>query len=115
MYCTDENGVMPKLGRVYKAPETFRGSLRYYQRKYADIMAVTNKFGKPHLMITFTVNEKCPDLQHMLKPGQIAADRPDLTMRLFIDKVNELIKDINDREVLGPVLTWNMSMEHQKA
>lgn len=55
-----------------------------------------------------------PEFKYMLLPGETWADRPDVVARLFISKQKELINDIEEREILGPVAAWFGSVEHQK-
>ena len=117
----------PILGRVYHAPTAFRGSMRYYRKRYADAMALIRQFGPPHLFVTFTMNCEAPELKSMMNPGQKPDDRPDLVCRLFIDKLKEFMDDLGlkdrsgrDKEAiakysaLGPVKAWFYSLEHQK-
>jgi hypothetical protein len=104
----------PTLGRVYRAPKSFRGSVRYYQDAYARCLAICKKVGTPHLLITLTENTDWPELKHMLRPGQPYCDRPDCCCRLFIDKLHELMKDIFNKHVMGPTLGGFYSIEHQK-
>jgi len=105
---------MPRLGRVFIAPHTYRASVRYYQRAYGNGMAICREFGNPHLLITYTMNSKCPELEMMMLGGQTFADRPDLVGRLFIDKEKEFINDLSHNKVLGPVKAWFGVVEHQK-
>jgi len=54
------------------------------------------------------------EFEHLLAKGQKWADRPDYVARIFINKHEELMKDISEREVLGPVAAWFGAVEHQK-
>jgi hypothetical protein len=105
---------IPKLGRVYLAPITFRGAKKFYQKKYADAMAICREFGDPHLLITFTGNSDWPELKRMQRPNEKYVDRPDLCCRLYKDKLEEFKRDLFVREVMGPVKAAFSSMEHQK-
>lgn len=110
----DSADSLRKLGKVFFAPPTFRGSRRYYQKAYADSQTICRAFGNPHVLLTFTMNSEAPELKALLCEGQTWADRPDLVARLFINKQEELMRDIVEREVLGPVAAWFSSVEHQK-
>lgn len=84
------------------------------QKQFADALAITREFGVPHLLITFTMNRNAPEFKKMLWPGQKWFNRPDICDRLFIDKAEEFLKDIVQREVMGPVKAWFGSVEHQE-
>jgi hypothetical protein len=103
------------IGRVYMTNEHFRGSMQYYQKKYAECMTICSENGPVDLLLTYTLNPDCPEMHEMLQPGQKWQDRPDVVARLFIDKLEELIKDVTERHVLGPVKAWFNVVEHQKA
>lgn len=64
------------------------------QQHYQDAMAIVSKFGKPDLFVTFTCNPKWSEIETNLKPGQTAADRPDLEIRVFRLKLKQQINDI---------------------
>uniref|UniRef100_A0A914GSI1 ATP-dependent DNA helicase n=1 Tax=Globodera rostochiensis TaxID=31243 RepID=A0A914GSI1_GLORO len=106
------------IGRVYMTDEHFRGSRQFYQREYANCMTICREFGPPDLLVTFTMSPDCPELQAMLGTDaggkqQQWFDRPDLVCRLFVDKLQELYKDLTERGVLGPVRAWFGALEHQ--
>lgn len=94
--------------------EHFRGSRQYYQQAFADCMTISREVGKPDLLITFTMDPVCPEIDEMTLPDQEWFDRPDVVCRLFVDKLKEFEKDLTVREVLGPVRAWFYSVEHQK-
>lgn len=60
------------------------------------------------------MNSEAPEFKKLLAPGQTWADRPDIVARLFINKHKELMKDIVEHEIFGPVAAWFSSVEHQK-
>uniref|UniRef100_A0A183BU25 RING-type domain-containing protein n=1 Tax=Globodera pallida TaxID=36090 RepID=A0A183BU25_GLOPA len=108
-----------EIGRIYMTDEHFRGSRQYYQREYANCMTICRDIGKPDLLITFTMDPDCAELQELLSVDandnrQQWYDRPDIVCRLFIDKLKEMHKDLTQREVMGPVRGWFYSLEHQK-
>jgi hypothetical protein len=102
-----------QLGSVFKAPEAFRGSRSYWQRKFADAQAICRELGVPHLLVTFTMNNKAPEFGELLWPGQEWHQRPDIANRLFMEKAKEFINDMVHRQVMGPVKGWFYSVEHQ--
>ena len=60
------------------------------------------------------MDPSCPELEHILLEHQTWSDRPMEVCRIFLDKLSELVKDITEREVLGPVKGWFHSLERQK-
>lgn len=40
-------GQNAKLGKIFLMPETFAGSKKYYQEKYADLMTIVRYLGNP--------------------------------------------------------------------
>jgi hypothetical protein len=107
-------GTCTKLGKIFFAPATFRGSRRYYQKAYADAQALCRAFGNPHVFLTFTINSEAPEFTKLFKSGQHWADHPMIVARFFVDKQKELMKDIVERQILGPVAAWYSTVEHQK-
>ncbi|CAK5068760.1 unnamed protein product [Meloidogyne enterolobii] len=94
--------------------EHFRGSRQYYQKQYAACMTICREIGSIDLLITYTMDPAAPELDNILLEHQTWSDRPMEVCRIFIDKLAELVKDITEREVLGPVKGWFHSLEHQK-
>jgi hypothetical protein len=60
------------------------------------------------------MNSEAEEFKKLLGPRQTWADRPDIVTRLFINKHKELMKDIVEREIFGPVAAWFSAVEHQK-
>ena len=81
---------------------------------YQDAIAIVCHFGKPDLFITFTCNPKWPEIKRELLPNQIAADRPDLTARVFHMKLREMMKDLCERHWLGKVVAYIYVTKFQK-
>ncbi|GBC16016.2 uncharacterized protein LOC112524872 [Rhizophagus irregularis DAOM 181602=DAOM 197198] len=71
-------------------------------------------FGKPDLFVTFTYNPKWPEITRELLPQQNAADRPDLTARVFHIKLRKLLKDLCEKYWLGKVIAYVYVIEFQK-
>ena len=78
-----------KCGRVYLSSE-FLGSPRHQQKMVADSLAIVKKFGNPTFFITMTTNPKWEEILEQLGPGQTAADRPDVVVRVFKGKLQQL-------------------------
>lgn len=47
-----------RLGRVFMQPVTWKGSRKYMQKAYSDLMTICRFQGNPALFITFTGNRK---------------------------------------------------------
>ena len=77
-------------------------------------MAIIKKYGKPDLFTTFICNPKWRKITENLYPGQTANDRPDLVIRVFKLKLNNLLNDIFKHGVLGKVVTHVQVIEFQK-
>ena len=82
--------------------------------RYQDAMAIVRVKGKPDLFVTFTCNPKWLEIVEELLPGQQAEDRPDIAARVFKMKLDELIKDIDQRKIFGKVAAQIHVVEFQK-
>ena len=105
---------MRTLGRRVVLSSSFIGGPRAMRQLYQDAMSVVTRHGKPDLFITFTCNPRWPEITENLQPGQDASNRPDLVARVFNLKVKELIEDIVDNKVFGPVKAYFYVIEFQK-
>ena len=99
----NDHNVRP--GRVVVLPSTYVGSPRALKENFEDAMAIIKKYGKPDLFITFTCNPKWRRITENLYPDQTANERPDLVIRVFKLKLNNLLNDIIKHGVLGKVVT----------
>ncbi|XP_057290909.1 uncharacterized protein LOC130613606 [Hydractinia symbiolongicarpus] len=108
----EERDLQP--GRIVVLPSSFQGSPRAMAPNYQDAMAVIGKFGKPDFFLTFTCNPKWREITENLFAGQRAHDRPDLVSRVFKLKLNELLKDVTERGVLGKTVSHVYVIEFQK-
>ena len=132
-----ENGLLRqgpnrRLGQVFLMPETFAGSRQYYQKKYAELMTIVRNLGNPtwlvliflryflsltllfYRFVTFTGNPRWPEVSEALSKKQSYTSRSDVVCRIFMDKAEEFIKDLCEKNVLGRVAGWCYSVEHQK-
>jgi len=71
------------IGHHIILPSSFSGGPQQMYQLYQDAIAIVRHFGKPDLFIIFTCNSKWPEITRELWPNQIAADRLDLTARVF--------------------------------
>ena len=101
-------------GKVVILPSSFHGSPRAMQQNFQDAMSLVCKFGKPDLFLTFTCNPNWPAIQQNLQPRQTAANSPDLVARVFHMYLQELLKDITERHVLGEDAAMVYVIEFQK-
>ena len=101
-------------GNRFILPPSVYGSKRFWKKCYQDAMAIVRQFGKPDFFITMTCNPKWKEIVESLRPGESAADRPDLCARVFYLKHQELRNDLLKKHVLGTVLAHVESVEFQK-
>eukprot|EP00973_Karenia_brevis_P004800 659797-Karenia_brevis.AAC.1 len=71
-------------------------------------MAIVQRFGKPDLFVTMTANPSWPEIVSNLRPGKTAANRPDLTTRVFKLKLRALMDDLVKSGIMGRAIpfTW---------
>ena len=101
-------------GIPFYLPSSFQGSRRNMTEAYHDAMSIVRTLGKPEIFVTFTCNEKWPEITSSLKTGQIPSDRPDLLSRVFNIYLKDLIADITGRHVLGRCVSHIYVIEFQK-
>lgn len=82
-------------------PVSFQGSLVKRKRDSEDALAVVNRNGKPHLMITMTCNRLRPELLRNILPGVLPSDRPDVCCRMFKVKLAGLCPISRAAKFLG--------------
>ena len=66
----------------------------FYPRVIPTLRGKVRKFGKPDLFITFKCNPLWDEITCSLLLNQKATDRPDLIVRVFRQKLRELLNDI---------------------
>ena len=76
-------------------------------------IALPMRFGQPDLFITFTCNPRWPEIQAALPPGADYNHHADATLREFMIKLKQLIKDIVDEAIFGSVLAYVCRVEWQ--
>ena len=106
----DENR---QIGSLCILPSSFVGGERYMRQCYQDAMAIVRKFGRPDLFVTFTANPNWPEIQRELN-GLPYTSRPDICVRVFYAKFNELLNDLIIRQILGAVDAYVSVVEFQK-
>ena len=102
------------IGRNVVLPATYIGSPRWYQKRFQDAMAIVRELGKPDLFITFTAHGKWDHNIRSLHEGEDTEDRPDVTNRIFKQKLERLKKDIMDENFFGRAKALVYTIEFQK-
>ena len=96
------------LGTAVILPATYIGSPRCLQQLNQDSMAIYRKVGKPDFFITVTCNPRWPEITKTLEKyfvkGTTANDIPTIVTDVFQAKVNELINDLVEKQILGPIV-----------
>ncbi|XP_057250038.1 uncharacterized protein LOC125496641 [Beta vulgaris subsp. vulgaris] len=96
-------------------PASFTGGHSYMRENYQDAMAICRWYGYPDLFITFTCNPKWPEITRFVsKKGLRPEDRPDIIVRVFKMKLDQLVKDLKDRNIFGRVRAVVYTIEFQK-
>ena len=103
-----------KLGKRIVLPKTFIGSPRWYNSEFQDAMAICREYHKPDFFITMTCNQNWEEIKRELRKGESAQDRPDIVARVFKQKKDQLIKDINANKMFGKVPACLWVIEFQK-
>jgi hypothetical protein len=73
-------------------PRTFYGSKAWSAEKCADCHALAKEFGIGSLFITMTANPAWPKISAKLAAGERAENRPDITVRVFKQKLKQLVR-----------------------
>jgi len=103
-----------RVGRIVVLPSSFIGSPRNMMQHYQDAMALVRKFGKPDLFITFTCNLAWPKIADSIHSWETPTNRPDIVVRVFHAKVQELIRLICKVEIFGAMTAFLYTVEFQK-
>ncbi|XP_075080477.1 uncharacterized protein LOC107824485 [Nicotiana tabacum] len=103
-----------KIGKKTFLPVTFIGGPRDMRRRYMDAIALIQYFGKPDFFITMTCNPSWPEIKEHLLLADEVQNRPDLVIRIFRAKVEELKIDILKRQIFGRVVGFMYTIEFKK-
>ncbi|KAL6643881.1 hypothetical protein ACP70R_018647 [Stipagrostis hirtigluma subsp. patula] len=101
------------VGKRTVLPTSFIGGPRDMRRRYMDAMALVRKFGKPDIFLTMTCNPNWDEIKRELYFGQIPQDRPDLIVRVFRAKLEEMKKRLFKYDILGKVRAY-LDMDYSK-
>ena len=102
------------IGKNVVLPATYIGSPRWYQKRFQDAMAIVRELGKPDFFITFTAHGKWDHNIRSLHEGEDTEDRPDVTNRIFKQKLDRLQKDIMNENFFGRAKALVYTIEWQK-
>ncbi|PWZ15112.1 hypothetical protein Zm00014a_013038 [Zea mays] len=103
-----------KVGKRTVLSPSFIGGPRDMRRRYMDAMALVRKFGKPDIFLTMTCNPNWDEIRTELLLGQTPQDRPDLVVRVFHAKLQELKHRLTKHDILGKVRAYVYVVEFQK-
>ncbi|AQK61879.1 hypothetical protein ZEAMMB73_Zm00001d012949 [Zea mays] len=103
-----------KIGKRTVLSTSFIGGPRDMRRRYMDAMALVRKFGKPDIFLTTTCNPNWDEITRELLPMQSPQDRPDLVVRIFRAKLEELKKRLTKHDILGKIRAYVYVVEFQK-
>jgi len=103
-----------QVGTRIILPSSFTGSTRHMQAVCQDALAVNRHFGGiADFFWTMTANPNWPECKAACLPGQKPQDRPDIIVRVFHAKREELLRDI-EKGCFGKCLGYSYSNEFQK-
>ncbi|CAN6907960.1 unnamed protein product [Brassica oleracea] len=106
---------MHDQGSRFILPASFTGGPRYMKNMYLDAMTICKHFGFPDLFITFTCNPKWPEITKYLEPRKLTADdRPEIICRLFKCKLDSLMMDLTDKQLLGKTVAYLCLSDEEK-
>ncbi|WVZ82899.1 hypothetical protein U9M48_030106 [Paspalum notatum var. saurae] len=77
-------------------------------------MALVRKYGKLDIFLTMTCNPNWEEIKCELEFGQIPQDRPNLAMRVFRAKLEEMKRLLLEEGILGKVQAYVYVVEFQK-
>lgn len=97
-----------------KLPSSVTGCPRYMYEKFKDTLKTCEKYGGPHVFLTITCNPQWGEIVNELLPGQSPFERPELLVRVFKLKLEEIVQDIFTENLFGvPVFRVHV-IEFQK-
>ncbi|WVZ63174.1 hypothetical protein U9M48_012829 [Paspalum notatum var. saurae] len=102
------------VGKRTVLATSFIGGPRDMRHRYMDAMVLVRKYGKPDIFLTMTCNPNWDEIKRELLPWQTPQDRPDLVVRVFHAKLEELKKKLTKEDILGKVRAYVYVVEFQK-
>jgi hypothetical protein len=101
------------VGKRTILASSFIGGPRDMLRRYLDAMALVRKYGKPDIFLTMTCNPNWEEITRELEHGQTPQDRPDIVVRVFRAKLQEMKKQLFEKNILGTVTAYTYVVEFQ--
>ncbi|AQK98882.1 Helicase [Zea mays] len=96
-----------EMGKTIVLPASHIGGRRYMIQNYHDSIAICRVHGPPDFFVTFTCNAKWPEIiESLYHCGQKNSDAPDIAIRIFHMKLQELLHDIKSGNIFGPCKVW---------
>jgi hypothetical protein len=105
---------LARAGKNIILPPSIYGGPRWYAEVFHDSMSIVRHYGKPDLLLTFTCNAKWPEIAASLHPNEKSEDRPDITTRVFHNRLQYLMDDLLKFDILGHVKAFTCMKEDQK-
>ncbi|XP_057426365.1 uncharacterized protein LOC130719774 [Lotus japonicus] len=103
------------VGKRIILPPSFTRGRRYMFNNCQDAMSICKKFGYPDLFITATCNSQWGEIQRYVRARNLRAkDRPDICVRVFKMKLDNLMSDLRKDTIFGPVDAGMYTVEFQK-
>jgi hypothetical protein len=116
----DENADAARRGKRVILPSSHLGSPRHMYQLFQDSMAICRHCRKPDLFLTMTTNPNWPEITDALLKDptpdgkrQQPSDRPDIVARVFVQKMEQLLKDVRGG-LFGKVVGMVYTIEFQK-
>ena len=96
------------------SPSTYKGRSRNLQQLFQDGMAVIREYGKPDFFITVTCNPQWPEIVEELKDIKNHGDKLPIIARVFKLKLQAIMDDILNKQILGKHVAMMYVIEFQK-
>jgi hypothetical protein len=93
-----------EMGKRIVLPASHVAGRRYMLQNYHDSLAICRVHGPPDYFLTFTCNPAWPEIVDSLEPGQTAADRSDVIVRVYHLKLDDLLGDLRSDAIFGPLI-----------
>uniref|UniRef100_K4AIV9 Helitron helicase-like domain-containing protein n=1 Tax=Setaria italica TaxID=4555 RepID=K4AIV9_SETIT len=97
------------VGKRTVLSSSFIGGPRDKMRRYLDAMALVRKYGKPDIFLTMTCNPNWEEITNELEFGQTPQDRPDLVVRVFRAKLEQMKKQLLEEHILGKLRYYSIN------
>ncbi|XP_060531484.1 uncharacterized protein LOC132705068 [Cylas formicarius] len=106
-------------GRIIILPATIPGTRRYYHNGYLDSLALCAKLRRvPTYLLTFTSNKNWQEvIDEMNRRDKSVSDIgnfPEVLCRVFEQKLNALMGDLTEHQILGKIEGYVVRVEFQK-